>query len=230
MSLEDNFKECLQKVLSQYEVKQKTIILEEAQAIASIRHLLEEMNSLIKFRQELINIVNKLPGRFFSFLPFVSDLKKELRDMIANPQYSLEILFTYEAANLREENLYLKTKLISLESQSQSNHLTQSVKDKDLYQKIAVLEKEYAQSNQLLRIENRGLSIQFQQEKSRNSDLQNTINTLQSQVVSAESKIGLLQKELMEKDAEIERLRAENALLKKGCNEMEMGGNRNRFW
>lgn len=230
MSLEVNFKESILTVLSQYEVKQKTIILEEAQAIASIRQMLEEMNSLIKFRQELINIVNKLPGRFFSFLPFIIDLKKELRNVIVDPRYSLEILFTYEAANLREENLYLKTKLINLESQSQNNHMTQSVKDKDLYQKITALEKEYAQSNQLLRIENRGLSIQFQQEKSKNTDLQNTINNLQNQVVSAESKIGLLQKELAEKDAEIERLRVENAALKKGCKEIEMDSNRNGFW
>lgn len=230
MSLEQQLKKSLLMVLSQYEIKQKIITIEEAQTIATLRQLLEEMNSLIKFRQELIHLINKLPGRFFSFFPFVIDLKKELRDVLADPQYSLEALFTYEATILREENLSLKNQLINLESQSHSNHINQSATGKDLYQKIAVLEKEYAQSNHLLRIENKELAQQLQQVQNKNNALQKTINSLQTQVVNSESKINLLQKELLERDCEIDRLRAENAVLKKGCKEVEMESNRNKFW
>ncbi len=215
MSLEEKFIKDILSVLSCYEIKQQHITIEEAQTITTIRHLASNVLSLIKFRQELIHLIDKIPGRFFSFLPFVIDLRKDLRALMLDPQYSLESFFSYEATILREENRLLKSKLMHFESQSRTDHKQQSATDDDLYQKIAVLEKQFAQTNQLLRIENRELIQQLQQEQNKNAPLHEAVNNLQSKVVSAESTIGMLQKELLEKEAEFEQLRAENEMLKR---------------
>ncbi len=230
MSLEKIFKKSILAALNQYEIKQQHISIDEAQAISNVRQLVDEINSVIRLRQELICIINKLPSRFFSFLPFVIDLRKDLRDVLYDPQYSLDCLFTFEATTLREENDSLRSKLINLEFQSRSDHVQQSATDTDLYKKIAVLEKEFAQSNQLLRIENRELIQQFQQTQNKNTVLHETLKNLQSQVGSADSKMVLLQRELSEKNAEIKALRAENEMLKRDQKDEAKENKKYGFW
>ncbi len=215
MSLENNFKNDLTMLLNQYEKDNDAISVEEAQAITSIRIWIAEINSLIKIRQDILNLTERLTSKFFAFLPFVFDLKKELRNFLNEPQYSLMQIVTYEATVLREENIQLKSKLGQLESVSQHNHVYQSATDNVLSQRIALLEKDFFQSNQLLRNENKQLLLQLNQAQHKNSQLLESIDKLQTKVVNAEARVARLENDLKDKQMEIERLRAENTLLKK---------------
>lgn len=215
MGLENNFKSELTSLLNRFEKMNDQIAIEEAQAIIDIRNSMVETNSIIKLRQELMYIIDKLPGKFFDFLPFVDVFKKQLRFLLNKPEYSLVNIITYEAALLREENAQLKSKLVQIESSSQYNHLHQTATDNGFSHRITALEKDYLQTNQLLRAENKQLLIQLNLAKDTNDQLLESINKMKTQVVSADSKIAELQNELETKQAEIDRLRAENALLKK---------------
>lgn len=225
MGLENNFKDELTGLLSRYEETNDQISLEEAQAIIAIRDGILELNSLIQLRQELMHIIDKLPGKFFDFLPFVDALKKQLRLLLNKPEYSLVNIITCEASLLREENAQLKIKLTQIESSSQHNHYHQSATDMGFSHRISMLERDYLQTNQLLRAENKQLLIQLNLAKDTHDQLLESINKMKTQVENSDAKILELQNELEVKQAEIERLCAENALLKKAQQTAE---NKNR--
>ena len=229
MSLEKNFKEEILSLLNQYEKDHDSISIEEAQIITAVRLYITESASLLKLRHDLIALIEKLPNSILDYIPLVTTLKKTLRSVFTKSQYSLDNVLTFEAEVLREENAELKMKLNLIESKSHSEHLNQSVTDGSLARRIALLEKELTQSNQLLRTENKELLNKLGQSQRTNTQLQVVMNDLQTKVVSAESTIAGLQNELLKKETEIEMLRAENALLRKAQISAEKNSMRSGF-
>lgn len=218
MSLDAKFRAEIEKTLNNYERDNTVIDIEEAQTIYALRQMLINITSILKLRQELTEVTEGMTGHFFSFLPFVSDLKKELHNLLMAPDYSLVKLFTAESASLREENEQLRKKLQIIEQQPHDLTISQPpIKDVELYQKIAALEKEFTQTHQMLRLENLQIVQQLQSTQQECSSLQTIQKKLQARAESAEAKVEMLQIAMLEKDTELERLRAENVALKKAC-------------
>ena len=231
MSLEKQLKEEILALFIKYENAPSAISIEEAQAITAIRQSFSEIVSLIALRHEIMEIITKMPGSFFEFLPFVITLKKELQGVFDSPQYDLANVLTYEAVVLRDENKVLKLKLAHLESKLHNEHVQQSITDNHPTQKSGASEKkELTQSIQLLRMENKKLLQQACQVQHANIQQQETITTLQSKAVSAEARIESLQQVLLTKENEIELLRKENALLKQAQVVATKKGNGPGFW
>lgn len=214
MSLETQFRSDLGKVLEHYETSNQFMSLEDAQTITKIKLLLTDCMCLLKLHQKVVEVVQQIPGRFFSFLPFIRDLKRELQNILSLPQYSLTKIFMAESIMLREENTTLRAQLEHFGAQSYQTQSMPPVKDLALYQKIETLEKEFMQANQLLRTENAELTQAVAEVNQQNAFLEEINRKLRANAENTETKLKELQIELLEKDAELIKLRAENETLK----------------
>lgn len=213
MTLEVQFKDELAKLLNQYEIKNSHLTIDEAEVITALRSAMINTIGLLKLQQDIIRLAQTLRGKFFSFLPFVSDLKQDILNFLSLPQFALSKLFLAESMMLREENVALKRQLQQL-SEKKPDNLVPIAKDVALYEKVAVLENNLLQANQLLKIENSELTKSLNDLASQNKILEDVNYKLQATVDGSLLKIKQMQNELTEKELVVNKLRAENEHLK----------------
>ncbi len=91
MSLREKFKKSVESVLRQYERSYSddndTISSYDSLAITHIRELLKSDDYLDDMREKIYSYVNSLEGSFFSFLPFVHDLKKIVKNVLNSHEF-----------------------------------------------------------------------------------------------------------------------------------------------
>ncbi len=241
MSLREKFKKAIESTLRAYERRyeynngEDGISHEDSLAIAHIKELLKTNDYLDDMRDKIYSYVDTLEGSFFSFLPFVYDLKKVLRNII-NSQEFLPIKCIREDFRCLKEMALLGQHQNS-ESLSSENFISRSEYLRDIKKLEDRLNSEIAH----YKGENEELKQQLTESESVNKLLTQENNSLKSQIdaikLQLQSNVSVTKSSndatyyqgiMKQKDDEIKELRAEVNRLKETLIKLEANSDQSR--
>lgn len=142
MSLKEKFKKAIESSLREYENIEGRISDEDSLTITHIRELLKSNGKLHVLRDNVAEYVNTLAGNFFSFLPFVNDLKKYLMRVLNTPEF-LPIRCMWEDFTILEEMVRINQNQNNTHAPSE-NFISRDEYDRDLKRIEARLNSEIA--------------------------------------------------------------------------------------
>ena len=225
MSLREKFKNTIEASLYKYEGFKSSISDEDSIAITHIRELLRGNGDLLELRDTIYAYVDKLSGSFFSFLPFINDLKSNIKNVINTPEF-LPIKCVVDDYKLLKEMTILK------QNQNEDNQLAGNYISRNEYEKgMQQLEEKLREEITHYKGESEELRLQLnaselankkivkendllkEQLASINLQLQTAINT-----DSVDIDISKLQIIVKQKDAKINDLNVEIKRLKEALN------------
>ena len=176
MSLREKFKKTIESSLREYENISGRISDEDSLTITHIRELLKSNGKLHVLRDNVAEYVNSLAGNFFSFLPFVNDLKKLLTRILNSPEF-LPIRCMWEDFTILEEMVRLGQNQNNNHCSS-GNFITKDQYDLDLKRIEARLNSEIAH----YKGENNELRHQLAESESENKILVEENDFLKNQI------------------------------------------------
>ncbi len=183
MSLRDKFKKSIESSLREYEHNEGRISDEDSLTITHIRELLKSNGKLHVLRDNVADYVNTLAGHFFSFLPFVNDIKKLLLKILNTSEF-LPIRCMWEDFTILEEMVRINQNQSNSHAPSE-NFISREEYGRDLNRIEARLNSEIAH----YKGENNELRHQLAESETENKILSEENDFLKNQIAEIKKQL-----------------------------------------